>query len=144
MHAQTENEKLLLGKISNSQEILSIGETWQKNYKSFEVSDNLKRAIQIQKSELSVVVVFGSWCEDSENWVPSLLKLFDETQFPNNQTTLVAVDRTKKSDLVGFSDWKIELLPTFIFYRNGQEIGRFVESPKTTFENDLVGILKID
>lgn len=144
MQAQSQNENLLLGSDFNSKQILSIAPNWQSNYNAFQVTENLLRVIRIQKSGLQIKAVFGSWCEDSETWLPQLIKLLDVTNFPANQITMIGVDRTKQSNLTGYADLKIEFLPTFIFYRNGIEIGRFVESPKTTFENDLLNILKID
>jgi len=144
MQAQTQNENLLLGSGIEQKQILATGQNWQTNYNAFQATENLLRAIRIQKSELTITAVFGSWCEDSETWLPQLLKLLYATQFPANQTQLIGVDRSKKIDLPNFADLKIEFLPTFIFYRNGKEIGRFVESPKTTFETDLLNILKID
>jgi hypothetical protein len=35
----------------------------------------------------------------------------------------------------------IELVPTFIFYRKGMEIGRIVETPLQTMEEDIYRIL---
>ena len=38
-------------------------------------------------------------------------------------------------------DLDIELVPTFIFYRNGEELGRIVETPEDTLEKDLAEIV---
>ena len=50
---------------------------------------------------------------------------------------MIAVDRNKE-DLNGEVDsLAIELVPTFIFYREGKEIGRIEESPRETLEKDF-------
>ena len=33
-------------------------------------------------------------------------------------------------------------VPTFIFFKNGKEVGRFVERPRETLEKDMLKILK--
>ena len=38
---------------------------------------------------------------------------------------------------------KIEYVPTIIFYKDGNELGRIVESPEDTLEKDMIKILKL-
>jgi hypothetical protein len=55
------------------------------------------------------------------------------------------VDRSKK-DAGGLTEkWGITRVPTFVFLRNGQEIGRFVERvpPGSTLEAEIARILSV-
>jgi hypothetical protein len=36
---------------------------------------------------------------------------------------------------------KVERVPTFIFYRDGKEIGRIIENPKTSLIEDFLEIV---
>ena len=54
---------------------------------------------------------------------------------------LVAVDRSKKTPDNLQEGFNIIRVPTFIFYKNGEEIGRFVEYPRETVEEDILKIV---
>jgi tetratricopeptide (TPR) repeat protein len=58
---------------------------------------------------------------------------------------VIAVDRTtdayKQSPTGEEKGLNIHRVPTFIFYKDGKEVNRIVESPKTTFEYDIKAIL---
>jgi hypothetical protein len=55
---------------------------------------------------------------------------------------IIAVDRKKQASDVDMTPYSIEKVPTFIFYKNGKEVGRIIETPHTTLENDMQLILK--
>lgn len=102
--------------------------------------DNVKIA-QAGKS-ITVTVVMGSWCGDSQEQVPRFLKILDILSFPEANVTIICVDRNKKSSNGEVDDLGITLVPTFIIYNNGKEIGRIIETPKETLEKDLLTIIK--
>jgi len=54
---------------------------------------------------------------------------------------MFAVDRDKKAGDCAIDYLKIELVPTIIFYKQDTEIGRIVESPQTSLEEDMVDII---
>lgn len=90
---------------------------------------------------VEVLAIVGTWCGDSKREVPRFFKIADQAGFPMEKVTLVAVDRSKK-DAGGLTEkHAITRVPTFVFLRAGQEIGRVTERPKTTLENDIADIL---
>jgi len=91
---------------------------------------------------ISIKLVFGSWCSDSEIQVPRFIKVLDEIDFDDANLTIIAVDRLKESRDLNIDDLKIKYVPTFIIYKNNNEIGRIVESPKISLEMDLLKILQ--
>ncbi|HVT43908.1 MAG TPA: HEAT repeat domain-containing protein [Thermoanaerobaculia bacterium] len=90
-----------------------------------------------------IEVVLGTWCDDSEREVPKLLRILDilgsdyEIDLP---VRYLAVDRTKMAPAALIEGKRIEKVATFIYYRDGEEIGRIEETPAALFEDDLLRI----
>jgi len=104
------------------------------------VLDNIK--IALKGKQVTTKIVMGSWCGDSQEQVPRFLKMLDMINFADTSLTIICVDRAKKS-LNGETDaLNIQLVPTFIIYTEGKEIGRIVETPKETLEKDFLLIIK--
>lgn len=88
-----------------------------------------------------VLVFFGSWCSDSQRELPRFFKVADLIGIPDAKIRLYALDRSKKSP-DGLTDLHgITRVPTFIFLREGREVGRITEAPQTTMEADMLTIL---
>jgi thiol-disulfide isomerase/thioredoxin len=92
-------------------------------------------------SDLKVTIVLGTWCGDSKLQVPHFLKVLDQLQMPENSITLICVDGHKKSENGLTDNLNIVRVPTFIVTKNGKELGRIVESPKNTLEDDFLNIV---
>jgi len=94
-------------------------------------------------NEKKIVVVFGTWCKDSKMWVPYFFRMLDLMQYDPSKVLLIAVNRDKKARDMDLSKYKIERVPTFIIYdKNENELGRIVETPRYSLEEDLLEILK--
>jgi hypothetical protein len=92
--------------------------------------------------DLGIIIVMGTWCSDSRMQVPRLYKILDHLNFPQDNITLIAVDREKKGQEGEVTDLNIELVPTIIITQGDDEIGRIIESPQETLEKDLLNILR--
>jgi hypothetical protein len=55
--------------------------------------------------------------------------------------TFIGVDNAKLSPVGEYDKLNIQLVPTFIFYKNNNEVGRIIENPRTSLEQDIVNIL---
>lgn len=77
-----------------------------------------------------VVVFFGTWCEDSQNLVPVFYRLVDKSGLPDDNITLIGVDRAKTTLDNLHKTFNITNVPTFIVMKDGKEIGRVVEYGK--------------
>jgi thiol-disulfide isomerase/thioredoxin len=97
--------------------------------------------IRQARGGVQVIVFLGTWCSDSKHHVPRFLQIADETGMQPADYTLYALDRKKKSPEGFEQSYGIERVPTFIFFREKKEIGRIVESPRTTLEGDILRIL---
>jgi thiol-disulfide isomerase/thioredoxin len=91
--------------------------------------------------DVDILVFFGTWCGDSKREIPRFMKVVDEAGIERDRITLYGLNRSKKSPDGLTEAFKIEFIPTFIFRKNGKEIGRITESPKTTLEEDMAHIL---
>lgn len=84
-------------------------------------------AIRANAKGVTVLLIMGTWCPDSKREVPRYFVVMDAAGMPDSVLTMVGVDRSKK-DPEGLTEkWAITRVPTFVFFRGGKEIGRFVE-----------------
>jgi len=91
-------------------------------------------------SDLKLTIVLGTWCGDSKEQLPRFYKILSKLTTPFHNIELICVDREKKGGNLDLTSLKIEKVPTFIFYRNNIEIGRIIETPLKTIENDMMRI----
>ncbi len=112
-------------------------ESYNSYQPDFEILDKLEGKLE----DISITIVMGTWCSDSREQVPSFYKILDEINYPSEKVKLICVDRKKKGLSNEADDLNIELVPTIIFYRNGEEIGRIIETPQESLEKDLLGIV---
>ena len=89
-------------------------------------------------------VFLGTWCGDSKREVPRFLKLADSASIAADRIHLYALDRTKTSKDGVSERFRVERLPTFVLMKNGRELGRIVETPKLSVEEDILNILVQD
>lgn len=102
------------------------------------IVDTLK---QIITNDISIIIVLGTWCSDSKREVPHFIRILDEVGFDFNYIEILCVNRKKTIDDFELSNLDIELVPTFIIYKDKIEVGRIIETPATTLEQDLIAIL---
>jgi thiol-disulfide isomerase/thioredoxin len=114
---------------------------FQARYDTIRVQEDLTEFIGRVHEGSEVLVFFGGWCSDSKREVPHFLKIVDRAGFPAGSIKLYSLDRTKKSPDGLTEQFGIQFVPTFIFMREGGEVGRIVESPKTSLEQDMLEIL---
>ena len=135
------NTQMLYGEISIQQLYFDYPE-WQNielQYKpDISVTDQLRKI----DGNYKVQIFLATWCSDSKNEVPKFFKIL---KIPNINTImdvkLFAVDRGKHLDNNLPQENNIEFVPTFIFYKNNREIGRIVETPDISIEQDILDIL---
>ncbi len=90
---------------------------------------------------VKISIVMGTWCGDSKLQVPHFYKITDKLGIAEGDITLICVDGEKKAEHGLIDNMNIERVPTFIFYKDGKELGRIVESPKDTLEKDALALL---
>jgi thiol-disulfide isomerase/thioredoxin len=102
----------------------------------------LELITQVQEGA-EFLVFIGTWCGDSRREVPRFLRIAKEAGIEESRVRLYNLDRSKTSPDGLTERWAIDRVPTFIILRQGREVGRIVERPRSTLEGDLLSILAI-
>lgn len=105
-----------------------------------ETIQKLKNNLNIKK--VNIIIIFGTWCGDSRRELPRFYKIVDKINYPESKIKLIAIDTKRKSHKNLLSKIEFTKIPTFIFYKNGIEIGRIIESTKISLEEDILEIIK--
>lgn len=119
-----------------------FGEYYALEYKDYVVNDSLVKLIRKKVKKFDITIVFGSWCSDSEQQVPRFYKILDQAKFKESHLQIIAVNRAKSTGEVNIEKLGIERVPTFIVYKKGKEVGRIIETPTETLEEDLWKIIQ--
>ncbi|HXX65087.1 MAG TPA: thioredoxin family protein [Bacteroidota bacterium] len=114
---------------------------FKAGYDSATVAPQFTQMIGQLKQGIEVTVFFGAWCSDSKRQVPRFLRIADGAQMDPAHIHFYALDRTKKSSDGLTERFAIDRVPTFIFIKDGKEVGRITEEPKNTLEADMLTIL---
>ncbi len=118
-----------------------FGEYFSEEYSNYKPKSSVIKKIKPKLKNVEIITVLGTWCGDSKEQVGRFYKILDKINFNENNLKLICVDRSKSARQVDISEFEIERVPTFIFLKNGKEIGRIIETPKTTLEKDMLRIL---
>lgn len=132
-------QEIYVGETSRTKLENEILDNFQLYYDSYEADTIIIDSLAEIDKAFSVIIVLGAWCSDSEMNVPVFFRVIDLAAFDNQNIRIFCVDRTKTVEKM---ELEIEKVPTFIIYRNGEEIGRIIESPIKSMEEDLYEILK--
>lgn len=138
--------ELLLGKISKADLTQNTFNNWfSKNYDAYVENKKVIKLIKDSIANYQIKVFLGTWCGDSKREIPRFYKIIDQAKLPKGQLEVIAVDRKesayKQSPNHEEKGLNIHRVPTFIFYKNGKEINRIVETPKETLEKDILNII---
>ena len=116
-------------------------EWFENNYNNYTLDKNLVKKIKKHLKGVTIKAFMGTWCEDSQLETPRFYKLLDTLKFDQKKLTMITVNRSKKTPDNLQEGLNISHVPTFIFYKKNKEIGRFVEYPRETLENDILKIV---
>lgn len=116
--------------------LLSDYDKFNEQYKAFAPTAQDLTLIEKLKGK-DLIVLFGTWCHDSQREVPRLLRLLKESQVELASIELVAVDFNKQDDAGIAQAYNLQYTPTFIVKQNGKELGRVIEKPTGTLAQDL-------
>ncbi len=140
---EVDGEKMLLGEIAY-QDILKNFPEWQEVDEAVAVKPEVVERLKRIQTPVEIQCFLGTWCSDSRHGVPPMVKALQAARNNNIHLTLYGVNRQKDDPKHLGPRYHIERVPTFILFRNGEEIARMVEHPlNETFAEDLLDILKV-
>ena len=143
-----ENEKherdltnVFVGVISEA--ILEKEYAWYSDeYNSYHVDSVLLTQLKSHISEVSISIYMATWCGDCHREIPRFYKILNQANIDEARIVNAAMDIHKKTPENYEEGMNIEKIPTFIFFKHGQELGRIIEKPKVSLEHDMLEILK--
>jgi len=115
--------------------------SWTTEYKNYQPDFETLDKLEGKLEDVNIKIVFRSTCSDSREQLPRLFKILNELNYPINKITLIGVNREKQGLSNEAEGLEIEFVPTIIFYKDGNEIGRIVETLAESLEKDLLRIL---
>ncbi len=125
------------------EELFETAPSWRRRAEAYEPEQQALAVLAAHDEEINVTVAFGTWCGDSRNYVPKLLRSLDAAANPNLRLELVAIGRGFGEPAEEILGQRLTNVPTVIVSRDGKEIGRIVETPAAdTVEADLAAILR--
>ena len=137
---------ILLGKCTRERlEQPPYSEWFTKNFSDYKVDTTT--AVQLRKniSGKSFIIFMGTWCGDSKREVPRMYKLLDYCGVKSSDVQLIMLNSYdsvyKQSPTHEERGMNIHRVPDLIVLENKNEIGRIVESPVVSLEQDLSDII---
>ena len=122
-----------------------FNEWYTKNYTGYKVNDTITDKIKPILKNTNFLIFMGTWCGDSKREVPRMFKILEACAVKKSQVKLVMLNDHdsfyKQSPGHEEAGLNIHRVPTFIVYKDQQELGRIVESPVVSLEEDLLSIL---
>lgn len=123
--------------------IESFNDVWKGlRAEDYEPDEAAVATIREGSGNVEVFAVVATWCPDTRRDLPRFFKIADRAGWATATMTFLAVDRSKRDPGGETVRRNVTRVPTFIFLRSGQEIGRVVERPTTTLEQDIAQILQ--
>lgn len=119
----------------------SFSSWFDNEYENYNVDTSALNLIANDINQTKFIIVLGTWCSDSREQIPRIFKILDFLNYPESKMQMVAVDRDKKAGDYDIEHLKIELVPTIILYKEDVEVGRIVESPHLSLEEDIIDLI---
>lgn len=115
---------------------------WFDNeYSEYRVDTAAIKGLEEKISKFNFKIILGTWCEDSQMFVPRLVKIFDKLNLSVKNYSLICVNREKKGLTNEVDNYNVQFVPTIIIYSEDVEIGRIVESPQENLEKDIARLI---
>lgn len=122
---------------TNGMEILYNLKWFSNKYVDFTPTYKLTDKIVKDLEHSHFFVFMGTWCHDTKMFLPKFFKLLDSLNISKDQITLFNVDEKKRHPKAPIKKFGIQYLPTVVFIKDDIEIGRIVEFPFSSMEEDI-------
>jgi thioredoxin 1 len=135
----SEGPGLVTGMISASQ-LLTEYPQFRSAYEQYQPSSTEIDAVKTLVGK-SLVVLFGTWCHDSEREVPRLLKLLNLSGVELQNLSLHGVNHNKQEPTNLHRQYNLKYSPTIILLQGQDELGRIIEKPLVSLGEDLASFI---
>ncbi|MBY5993212.1 thioredoxin family protein [Ferrimonas balearica] len=114
---------------------------YEANFDAYQADAALVAKLAAIDTPTELVVIVGTWCPDCHRETPRLAKILAEANNPNLSVKYIGIDRSRTDPEGLAAQYDFQRIPTIMVRRDGEELGRIVESPEVTLEQDLATIL---
>lgn len=115
---------------------------WRAVMENYHADAKAVSEIKAANKMTTVTVLLGTWCPDSKNYVPRLLRALRDAGNDYLKVKLIGIDNQFHQPVDTVQPRVITNVPTVIVERDGRELARIVETPASkTIEEDLAAIL---
>lgn len=115
---------------------------FEEGYNAYQPKQGIIKKLKKELEGIHIKAFFGTWCHDSHRELPRFFKTMElagldfQTGFE-----MVGLTRGKKTPDNLQKGFNVKNTPTFIVYKDGKEIGRYVEHPRQSIEKDFWKII---
>lgn len=142
MTAQKDLNGDLIGTANKASFLQAPYQSWfDANFTNYKIDIATTTLLKKHLKGVTIKGFMGTWCGDSKREIPHFYKVMEAAKFNFSNFELITVNRAKKTSDNLQKGFDIFRVPTFIFYKNGKEIGRFVEYPRESMEKDFLKIV---
>lgn len=132
----------LIGSVDKNAFMQGSFSSWfNSTYKAYQPDQASIDGLKVALKDIEIRAYMGTWCGDSKRETPQFYKILDAASYDLENVTMITVDRSKRQPASLVSGYDLTRVPTFIFYRKGAEIGRYVETPRESLEKDMLKIV---
>lgn len=149
MLASVEGRSVYVGAHQSPAGPLSIEElyrtvpVWQAIAEQYEPDGAVVERLRQVQTPTRLQVVMATWCGDSRQHVPRLLKSIEKAANPNIIVELIGIGPEFDTPMDVIQDLNVTNVPTVRVVQAGNEIGRYVETPANgTVEADVADIVE--
>jgi hypothetical protein len=131
----------LVGEVTEAA-LFSTVPVWKRLRDAYAPAPAAVAALAKETRPVTMTIVMGTWCGDSKEFVPRVLKTVRAAANPNIAVRLVALDNDFLHPQEVIGGRRIINVPTIVLESDGRELGRITETPAgATAEEDLAAIL---
>jgi thiol-disulfide isomerase/thioredoxin len=133
-------EEEIVGPVTR-ESILERKPDWRVAIAAYQPRPEVVDRIRGLAREVRLEVYFGSWCPDCAAHLPAFFRILELADTPLLKVSYVGVPQSKDKRGPTCTERQIARVPTFVVFVDGREIGRIVETPEKSLEEDLAKIL---
>jgi thiol-disulfide isomerase/thioredoxin len=97
---------------------------------------------KIDLNNISISYFSGDWCPMCVRATPIIMKYLNSIGLESGKLFNYEIKRGKLEPKDIIKKYKIIFVPTLIIFNSGKEIGRIIESPIKSWEEDILEIIK--
>lgn len=134
---------MLIGKVNrNGFKKMELDSLFKASYSEHILDESGIKELAPLLKDIHFKVFTRSCCTDSQREIPALYKILDNANFNFDNLEMIALSHDKDTPDGLEKGFDIEYVPTIIVFKDGVELGRYVEFAQESLEKDLLAIIR--